>query len=228
MRMDRKLKERIVGAVLLVLAAVLVIPLFLDGPDPEAPTERATVALPPAEDTDARTRTVRLEQQRDTPVAPPPAAEPVPAPEPLPTPRDAPAPAPVEAAPSAPAETSPPAPAAEPAPTPAPTTPAPASEPAPAPTPTPAPTPAPADPAPTATSGEGWLVQLGSFGNRDNADRLAAELRDKRFQSFVTRHESGGRVLHRVRVGPAGTREEADALLARLAAEGYSGQAVPE
>lgn len=201
MRMDRKLEERIVGAVLLVLAAVLVIPLFLDGPDPEAPTERATVALPPAEETDARTRTVRLEQQRDTPVAPPPAAEPVPAPEPLPTPRDAPAPAPAEIAPPVPAETSPPAPAAEPA---------------------------PADPAPPATSGEGWLVQLGSFGNRDNADRLAAELRDKRFQSFVTRHESGGRVLHRVRVGPAGTREEADALLARLAAEGYSGQAVPE
>lgn len=220
--MDRKLKERIVGAVLLVLAAVLVIPLFLDGPDPETRVERPAVALPPADDTDARTRTVRLEQQRDTPTAPPtPAAE-----APVPTPSPAPVPQPREA----PADTTPAtdvAPVAEPSPEPA-------AEPAPAPParaePPVEPTPAPPTAPPTAPAapGENWVIQLGSFGNRDNADRLAAELRERRYQSFVTRHESDGRVLHRVRVGPAGSREEADTLLARLVADGYRGQAVPE
>ncbi len=228
--MDRKLKERIVGAVLLVLAAVLVIPLFLDGPDPETRVERPAVTLPPADDTDARTRTVRLEQQRDTPTAPPtPAAE-----APLPTP----APAPVAPSPQAPTDSAAAADAAPPvepaAPPPRTATAPPEPEP---PTPVPVPQapaaaatePTPASPAaPTAPAGENWVIQLGSFGNRDNADRLAAELREKRYQSFVTRHESEGRVLHRVRVGPASTREEADALLARLVSDGYRGQAVPE
>jgi DedD protein len=226
--MERKLKERLVGAALLVLAAALVIPLFLDGPAPESTAERPTVALPPAADADARTRTVRLEQSRDTPTAPPqaePPGEAQPAPGPVgETPAAA---APVDAEARAPVAATP---VAEPVPAPVQPPPRPAATPAPSPAPSPAPTgPAPADPAPApADTGSNWVVQLGSFGSRDNAERLAAELREKRHQSFVTRVDSDGRTLHRVRVGPAGTRDEADRLLQRLQADGYSGQPVPE
>ncbi|MCC5868213.1 MAG: SPOR domain-containing protein [Gammaproteobacteria bacterium] len=224
--MERQLKERVVGAVLLVLAAVLIIPLFLDGPDPGTGEARPSVALPPAEDTDARTRTVRLEQSRDTPTAPPMGAEAAPeAPD-----EAAPQPATADPQPqrdgAAASETGRQAPAADAAP--------PAPAPAPSPAPSPAPTaspPATASPSaapPATTDGANWVVQLGSFGDRDNAERLAEELRGKRYQSFVTRVDTDGRTLHRVRVGPGGAREEADRLLERLRADGYSGQAVPE
>ena len=220
--MERQLKERVVGAVLLVLAAVLIIPLFLDGPDPGSDEARRSVALPPAEDTDVRTRTVRLEQSRDTPTAPPMSAEPVPS---ASSPPEATGPAAQGAAADQPAAAEPgPQPDSAPTAQPEPRAPAaPATQPAP---PASASLAAPA--AATPDSGS-WVVQLGSFGSRDNAERLAEELRGKRYQSFVTRLDADGRTLHRVRVGPGGAREEADRLIERLRADGYnSGQAVPE
>ena len=56
--MERALKERIIGAVVLVIFAVLVVPIFLDGPpaDGEIVTER--VLLPGQED--QKTQTVVL------------------------------------------------------------------------------------------------------------------------------------------------------------------------
>ena len=230
--MERKLKERVVGAVLLVLAAVLVIPLFLDGPDPGSDETRSSVALPPAEETDARTRTVRLEQSRDTPTAPPirtevaaeeaqaaAAAEPSSSRPPAGVGQPDTA---TDSQPQQPTAAVPSEPEPEPEPEPERSEPEPATSP-PAQRAMPAASSSP-DPAESAS----WVVQLGSFGSRDNAERLAEELRGKRYQSFVTRVETDGRTLHRVRVGPGGAREEADRLLDRLRSDGYSGQAVPE
>ncbi len=233
-RMERQLKERVVGAVLLVLAAVLIIPLFLDGPDPGAGEARTTVALPAAEELQPDTRTVRLEQSRDTPTAPPMRAEPVPAASPpadeaadeADTANDASdAPGETSGETSAQADSAAASQAAGVPPTePEPATPAPVVAPAPA---APAAS-APSAPPAAAPEGISWVVQLGSFGTRDNAERLAEELRGKRYQSFVTRVDADGRTLHRVRIGPGGEREAADRLLERLRADGYSGQAVPE
>jgi len=64
--MERALKERIIGAVVLVVFAVLVVPIFLDGPpeDGEIVTERV---LLPGQD-DQKTQTVVLDRDRTEPV----------------------------------------------------------------------------------------------------------------------------------------------------------------
>ena len=64
--MERALKERIIGAAVLVVFAVLVVPIFLDGPPTvgEPVTERV---LLPGQD-DQKTRTVVLERDRTEPV----------------------------------------------------------------------------------------------------------------------------------------------------------------
>ena len=43
--MDRRLKERITGAVVLVVFVVLVVPVFLDGPSSDAEIITETVSL---------------------------------------------------------------------------------------------------------------------------------------------------------------------------------------
>lgn len=66
MTMDIRLKERLVGAVVLVLAAVIFIPMVLDGPDGSRKVTRS-VALP---DIDASaSRTVRVELDGPAPQA---------------------------------------------------------------------------------------------------------------------------------------------------------------
>lgn len=72
----------------------------------------------------------------------------------------------------------------------------------------------------TAESDSGWAVQLGSFSNADNAERLAAELRARGYKAFVSRFESAGQPRLRVRVGPEQDRTRAEQLAARLRREG--------
>lgn len=73
--------------------------------------------------------------------------------------------------------------------------------------------------------GSGWVVQIGSFQSQVNADRLAAELRQRDFQAYVTPLRTSSGTLYRVRVGPpARERSEAQALAARLQRSGYAGQ----
>lgn len=81
---------------------------------------------------------------------------------------------------------------------------------------------------PPAASGEGlWAVQLGSFSAKDNASRLAAELRASDIPAFLTEIRRDGSVLHRVRVGPVADRAAAEKLAAELAAKGHKGRVVP-
>ena len=197
--MDRALKERIIGASVLVLFVVLVVPVFLDGPPDSAEIVSERVPLPGQEDQEIRT--VVLDRDRTQPV-PASTAEPVAA-----------APARADAG----NET------AEPAPRPAP-------ERVPAqPEPDPAPKTAPAAGAnaPTASSTGMWAVQLGSFGNEANAERLAADLRKQGFAAFLSRLNGDSGVLHRVRVGPQKDRESAEAMAERLQKAGHKGQVVP-
>jgi DedD protein len=70
-------------------------------------------------------------------------------------------------------------------------------------------------------------VQLGSFGNRDNADKLVRDMTAKGFSAFVAPIASGGRELYRVRVGPTHDRASAEALATKLRAVGQSGSIVP-
>jgi DedD protein len=72
-----------------------------------------------------------------------------------------------------------------------------------------------------------WAVQLGSFKKRENAERLAAELKELGFAAFLSQSptESGG--WHRVRIGPLKDRESADAMAGRLKKSSHEGQVVP-
>ncbi len=62
----------------------------------------------------------------------------------------------------------------------------------------------------------GFAVQVGSFTNPDNAERLKNQLQSAGFSVFSFDEPVGERTIWRVRVGTVETREEAEALLIRL------------
>lgn len=49
---------------------------------------------------------------------------------------------------------------------------------------------------------EAWVVQVGSFGSKVNADKLVERLRARGYKAFHDQFSSGGRQLYRVQVGP--------------------------
>jgi cell division septation protein DedD len=69
-------------------------------------------------------------------------------------------------------------------------------------------------------------VQLGVFANRENAERLALDVRVKGFKASVSAVSSGKRKLYRVRVGPTPDRSGAQELQGRLKAAGRPGGTV--
>ena len=217
--MDRPLKERIVGAVVLVVVAVLVVPVFLDGPSSDTEVVTETFLLPGQEGQERKQQTIVLNRDRTEPVPAPNASrdesgsgegdEPEPD-----APRDT-------ATVLPPADTAP-APQRQAAPA--------VQEPEPAPSvPVAAPTGGNAEPAgPGDVSATGmWAVQLGSFSNPQNAERLAAELRSKGYAAFLSQLKSSSGPLHRVRIGPQKDRESAEAVQKQLAADGHKGQVLP-
>jgi len=187
--MERALKERIIGAIVLVVFVVLVVPVFLDGPPQAGEIVSERVLLPGQEG--QNTKTVVLDRERSEPI---PAAssgqEEV-------QQRDTPVPVAVPA----PAET-----VVEEAP-------ARVDE---------KPTPKPA----ASTTGM-WAVQLGSFSNKQNAEKLAADLRKQGYAAFLSQLQSSSGTLHRVRIGPQKDRESAEAMAARLLKVGHKGQVLP-
>ena len=211
--MDQGLKERLVGAAVLVAIAVWLIPWVLDGQEAGLETPDSSLRLPTAEEPmPMRTQTLRL---GDTPE---PNVEP--AAPPLATPRASGASA--EAAPAA----------AAPAPTEAGATQpeaaqketlvassgaaeraAPAAAPPPALAATTAPKPA------AAATGD-WIVQLGSFSAETNAQRLAQQAGTYGYKAEVSSYKNSVRTLYRVRVGPQATRAAADAAASALRAHG--------
>lgn len=210
--MDRALKERLIGAIVLVVVAVLVVPVFLDGPssDDEIVTEQVT--LPGQNDQPRMQQTIVLERDRDEPV---PSAAPAPDPVPIE------APTPAAAAEQKP-KTSPARPEADEAETVAAEV---VAEPESAPPAEQERRPAP-EAAPAAAAGGLWAVQLGSFSNRENAEKLASDLRGEGYAAFLSRLEANGAELHRVRVGPQKDRGAAESVAATLADSGHKGQVV--
>lgn len=184
--MDTALRNRLTGAVILVLLAVLLLPELLTGaggtatrtpspadarPEGDAPLQTLQIdlsgtargpagsALPPPEVTDGLADDLEVD-----PAAPPPVVR-------LPVP---------EASTTAP-------PAAAP------------------------PTAAPVDP--TATR---FYVQVGTFATRERAETAQKNLARRGFKVIINETTSGARRLHRVRVGPVADRAAAVALEAQL------------
>lgn len=185
---DRALKERVIGAAVLVIFAVLVVPVFLDGPPDDTEIVSESVTLPGQNSQDRKQQTIVLDRERSQPV--PTTRAPAP-------PQDDTAQQVSAAEPEMPARET----AAEPAPVQAP----------------------PADSSPTGM----WAVQLGSFSNKENAEGLAADLRDQGFAAFLSQLPTDGGKLQRVRVGPQKDRESAEAVAAQLEKAGHDGRVVP-
>ncbi len=198
--LDKVIKQRMVGALVLVALAVIFLPMLFTKEDElrqvqvEAPQAPAVPALPQVQ------------------------VEPVQVPEPQVIPESSVASQPV-AAPSTPIAPAPSAPVAEaPKPTTPLPTPAPATKPAPAPAPTVAAAPAkPAAPAATQAAASkvdpnglpvSWSVQLASLSNRASADSLQKTLRSQGYNAYI-RSADG---MNRVFVGPVIERAEAERL----------------
>ncbi|MGI9202010.1 MAG: SPOR domain-containing protein, partial [Woeseiaceae bacterium] len=212
MIMDRALKERIIGATVLVLFVVLVVPVFLDGPNSNDEVISQNVPLPGQSGDE--NQTIVLNRDRDQPV--PAANNNRPA---VTTEKEvATPPAPVRKDPQPAKEQAvenDPEPAAE---KPVETKPETAQDTA----------PAQVEAAPAETSSTGmWAVQLGSFGDQDNADKLAADLRKQNFTAFLSKLSTSSGELHRVRIGPQKDRASAEAVAKQLLKAGHKGQVVP-
>jgi DedD protein len=208
--MDIALKQRLVGASVLIALAVLVLPMLLGGRPEDGTAETQKIELPPQpSDLDFQTRRYPLGEQgaaRPPEEAPPPGdtAEPGPG-----------AVAHVEVQPrvredalqaaGAPAEPAP-ADADDPDATRA-ATPEESSEPIPVPD---------IEPAAPAAGGGRYIVQVASFGSLDNAKRLAETLRGYGYGVLSDTVSSDVGTMHRVRVGPYGTEAEANNAVATL------------
>jgi DedD protein len=84
------------------------------------------------------------------------------------------------------------------------------------------------EPAPAGSPASGWSVQLGSFAERPNAERLASEVGSQGFTAYLEPMKKSGRTFYRVRVGPRDTRDQATELASGLAKVGYSGQVIQQ
>lgn len=201
--MERALKERIIGAVVLVIFVVLVVPVFLDGPPESGEMVSERVLLPGQDGQD--TKTVVLDRERTEPM-------------PVASSTD-------DVARSGDATA---AEAVEEKPVPEQMVPVPVAETPPARTeqqPTAKPQ---ADaPKPAASTTGMWAVQLGSFSNKENAEKLAADLRKQGYAAFLSQLKTDSGSLHRVRIGPQKDRESAEAMAARLLKVGHKGQVLP-
>jgi DedD protein len=199
-------KERLTGAIILVALIVLLVPELLTGPVRSA--ARANPVGSSREEPPLRSYTIKLADETH--------------------PRSS---ASVHSGPEQPAPLAPPAPNADsvdaqsaaeestpPAPPPAATS---AREPR-ATAATGAATPSEA----SAEVAGAYVVQLGSFANRANADRLARQVHSQGFPVSVSRGNTSR--LYRVRVGPARDRATASELAQQLSARGHSGKIVPQ
>ena len=203
--MDRKLKERLIGLIVLLTAAIIILPMVLGGPDEESERtvrldrDRSSENLPvtrldlrePDNDRDRDWDGGRREDsgrdrgsdRDDSTVAEAPVVQPF---EPAEETRDREEPEPREdERQSDPDETEE------------------ATE-------------EPEQAAAGVPEGSGWSAQVGSFSNRDNAEGLTQQLRGEGFDAFLMRHERGGSTFYRVRVGLEPEREDAERIARRV------------
>ncbi|WP_148862654.1 SPOR domain-containing protein [Marinobacter fonticola] len=211
------LKQRIVGALVLISLAVIFVPMLFDEPHTERSTRTIELpeepAFPSVDVPEPADQPAPVEEPPSFTMEEQPVAEP---PQTLSEPQQAPA-----------VNTESREPVAEPQPKPAPKPERTAA------TPEPAPKPASAANQPRVTESQpggsegdnpeyaralegAWLVQLGSFGNADNALRLRNKVREKGYAAYTQSIERGDMTLTRVFSGPFVSENEALSAKSRL------------
>ncbi len=227
--MDKVLKQRLLGAAILIALAVIFVPMLFDE-GPERSASRDTVIdlpPPPSDRRELRRLPLDPERARDLPVAPLPETlmpertdseisllAPAPAPELEQPPARAPEPDVREVMGDPPGE---PIAVAEP-----PAESARAVQAAPAPerprvSAAGAAEARPATPPAAGLSAAGWMVQVASFSSAETADRIAQQLGRLGHAAAVDVIVRGDSRLHRVRTGPYAARAEADQARAQIA-----------
>lgn len=200
--MDLSLKQRLLGAVVLIALAVIFVPMFLSGPAPQQTSETVNLAIPPAPDREFQNRVLPVDATPDASKNAQSGAT-----------------QPVTNTPLATVET-PPRPAEMPQPTePVAMAPAPAStppKPETAPTPTKTEAPKVADNAPGRAASGRFYVHLGIYTVAKNADDLVATLKQGGLPAFTESSEAQGKPASRVRVGPYEDRAAAEAARLRI------------
>ena len=194
--MEPILKQRLIGAIVLVSLAVIFIPIILEGPDdewkprshsvPDKPQMdyRADVelALPPETlevEEAVAVEILSREQAKPEPAVPPAPAKTKAVEVPLPVPKPVKPPEPVRVEPALPAKTA-------------------------------------AAVVPETQSLKGWFVQVGSFGQEMNASGLRDRLVAAGYPARLQTVELGKKHAYRVMVGPSASRADAEKLAASL------------
>lgn len=246
--MDRRVKERLIGATILLVLIVLVVPELLSGPKGRGGSP--SVAPPAAGAGEPmRNVTVDLATSKSPAAADPTAAAPDPGSAAATAAAAAPGPAAPGGAASDPAAAGGAgtfaAPSTAPAaPAPASVAPAAAAEGSSAALPAAAaptistlkaqqPVPTPDEPAastaaanPGAPLRHGWTVQVGSFASRANADKLLRRMQALNSSAHISSGGTGAGVRYRVRIGPLADRNAAERTLAKLRKDGVSASLV--
>ena len=184
--MESALKQRLLGAAVLIALAIIFVPMFLSNTPQQADNTTLNLDIPKAPERKFETRTLPVVDTAANAPAPAPASDAnkvvtvdTKAPPQVDAhPENTPAPAP---APKPPVAETKPAPAAA----------APAAEPA------------------TATEGR-FAVNLGIYADRGHADALVAKLKKSGFAAYDEATDYQGKPASRVRVGPFATRAAAE------------------
>lgn len=202
--MEPALKQRLLGAAVLVALAVIFLPMFFSGPPPKTDAQQSlSLDIPPAPDVKMESRVYALPPAGSGSVASHTAS---PAPEPMTEPTPASPSSAATVALAASANT------ASAVPTPAPAKPEVSVPVAP-------PKPKPAAPAATAAAADttvAYLVSLGVYADRGNAEARLAEVRKLGYKAHLEQVPINGKPTTGVRVGPFAGRASAETARLKL------------
>ncbi|HEY6941355.1 SPOR domain-containing protein [Dokdonella sp.] len=203
--MDLSLKQRLLGAAVLIALAVIFVPMLISGSAPQksAEMETSTLAIPPAPDREFQTRVLPVDPSAANPTA---ASTPAPPPDTIATVDTSTAPKPAPPVAAAPAEVASAAPS-KPAPTMPEAVKPQAAKPEPVET---------AKPMPGLAANGRYYVHLGVYASDKNARDLVASLKKGGFPASAEASEYQGKPAERVRVGPFADRAAAEAARLRI------------
>lgn len=190
--MESAMKQRLVGAAVLVALAVIFLPMLVQGPAPESGVSNVPLTMPPAPRGDIETRELPLVTPGDTP-----AGGAVGMPAAVPADR---VPAAATVVASTPISVPPAASASTPSVAKVPSTVA-----------------ATVAPLPAAAAGGDYAVAFGAYASSAAADTVIASLRSTQLPAYREPTTSGGKPAWRVRIGPFATRAEAESARLRAA-----------
>ncbi len=183
--MDTGLKQRLIGAAVLVALAVIFLPMLVKGPAPDSGVADVSIRMPKGPDGELETRELPLVMPGDVPTGGAVGMDSTPIDRAAPAPTRTPA----DPAPTDPAQLDPNASVA-------------ATD--------PAATAAPALP-PTTAAGD-YAVHFGAYASRKGADTVVALAKAAQLPAYSEAATVNGKPAFRVRIGPYATRAEAESV----------------